>query len=226
MKLAIAVALVSLMGCKEAGGDRTQTDRALIGHERGDCRADKTCDPGLWCLSNLCVRPPAADCQVVADVLASAELGNYAEPEDSAPVVAKYKDACEKQFVSKEEGACLDKVHDKWAAAQCVPRMFPELTPTGGNDCKLVSEKIKSFIEHTANYAQNPQVKKWFDASIGVVRESCEQDHWPDALKKCVLSTNAIQNPMYFQQCNQMVPAGLQQKMQERLTKAMQAQQP
>jgi hypothetical protein len=222
MKLAIAVALVSLVGCKEAGGDRMTSDRGPIGHERGDCRADKTCEPGLWCLSNLCVRPPGADCNMVAQVLASADLGNYAEPEDRAPVVAKYKELCETKMVSKEEGVCLDKVHDRWAAAQCVPRLFPELA---GNDCKAVSEKIKTFIESQANYAQNPQTKKWFDATIGVVRESCEQDRWPEALKKCVLSTNTIQNPMYFQQCNQLMPPGLQQKMQERLTKAMQAMQ-
>src|SRR4051812_45288828 len=100
MKLALVVA-VGLFGCqhnRDVGDDRTQV---ALGKERADCRADKTCDPGLLCLSNLCVRPPPADCQVVADQLASLDLGNYAEPEERAPVVAKYKGQCETLYVSK-----------------------------------------------------------------------------------------------------------------------------
>src|SRR4051812_2182289 len=105
MKLALLVA-VGLLGCqhnRDVGDDHP----TIAGKERADCRSDKTCDQGLWCLSNLCVRPPAADCQVVADELASIDLGNYAEPEDRAPVVAKYKSQCETLYVSKEEGVCL-----------------------------------------------------------------------------------------------------------------------
>src|SRR5437660_356176 len=103
MKLAV-VAAIGLLGCQhnERSRELGSSDRpSVAGKERADCRPDKTCDPGLLCLSNLCVRPPAADCQLVAEELASLDLGNYAEPEDRAPVVAKHKARCETEHVSK-----------------------------------------------------------------------------------------------------------------------------
>ena len=116
MKLGMALAMVTewAMGCsKEAG-----SDRPTLGKERADCRLDKTCDPGLMCLSNLCVRPPPADCTAVGEGLASHDLGNYAEPEDRAPVVDKYKRACHKAMVSKEQGECIAATTEKFAAIQ------------------------------------------------------------------------------------------------------------
>jgi hypothetical protein len=226
MKLAFAVAALSLVcGCNDPQGavaspSAKPGDRADLGHERQDCRADKTCEPGLWCLSNLCVRPPGADCKLVAEELASIDLGNYAEPETREPVVAKYKDQCDKLMISKDEGACLDKAHDRWAAAQCVPRLFPDMASTSSNDCKLIGAKIKAAIEKQANYVNNPQMKPWFDTTIKVVTESCEKDAWPDALKKCVLAADAPQNPMYFQNCTTQMPPTLQQQLQQRMNDA------
>src|SRR5258706_3622174 len=92
-----------------------QRDRS--GHERADCRHDYSCDPGLVCQSDLGVRPPAADCAEVAEALTTGELGNYAEPEDRAPVVAKKRAECEAAHVTKDEAACLDKAKDKWEQA-------------------------------------------------------------------------------------------------------------
>jgi len=77
-----------------------------------------------WYVGN---RP--ADCEVVAEQLTSFELGNYAEPEDRAPVIDKHRSACEHHDVTVDEAECLDKTRDARAAARCVPRLFPELAP-------------------------------------------------------------------------------------------------
>ena len=67
---------------------------------------------------------PPGDCAPVAEALASIELGNYAEPDDRAPVVGKHREACEAAHVTKAEGTCLAAATDKWTAARCSPRMF------------------------------------------------------------------------------------------------------
>ncbi len=68
-----------------------------------------------------------ANCDEVAEQLASYELGNYAEPEDRAPVVDKHRAICKREAVRHDEAACLDKARSKLAAARCVPRLFPDI---------------------------------------------------------------------------------------------------
>lgn len=220
MKLAIGV-VVCLIGLA------CQRDRppggAPAGKERGDCRPDKGCDPGLVCLSNLCVRPPPADCQAVADQLASLELGNYAEPEARAPIVARYQAACDAALVSKEEAQCVDKARDKWSAGQCVPRMFPELASSSTGDCAAIVARTKAMMEKQAAYLNDPSTKQWFELSMKIMQQSCEEDHWPDSLKRCMLANDGT--PTAMQTCNQQMPPALQQAMQNRLTKAMQEMQ-
>ncbi len=190
------------------------------GKERGDCRPDKTCDTGLLCLSNLCVRPPPADCAQVAETLASIDLGNYAVPEDRAPVVATYKATCERVYVTKEEGACLDKVRDKWSAGQCAPRMFPELASTNGGDCAKVAAKIRaSMAQQSAAFQNDPRMSQWFEMTIKIVQQSCEEDRWPEPVKQCALAANP-NDPNTLQTCNQKMPPALQQKLQERMVEA------
>jgi hypothetical protein len=226
MKLGIlsvfVVGVLGTFGCQRDKG-ASGPERSALGTERGDCRPDKTCDPGLLCLSNLCVRPPPADCQLVADQIASMELGNYAPVEDRAPTVAKYKAACEKAYVSKEQGECLDKARDKWSAAQCAPGMFPELEASGkAGDCVAVANKIRGAMGRQMGNAPDPQTQQMFAKVMAVIQQSCEQDGWPDVLKKCISLSADSDDAM--QSCNQQMPPGLQQKISERMSKAMQNQ--
>jgi len=235
MKLELAAVLACLVacagGCNDTPGAASASAKSPgveLGHERGDCRPDKTCDTGLLCLSNVCVKPPGANCRLVGELLASVDLGNYAEPEERAPVVESYRMQCENLSLTKEEGECLMKVkaNDRWAAAQCAPRLFPNLaSPSSGNDCALVADKVKSFIEKSASYVNNVQMKPWFDTTIRVMREACEQDGWPAVLTKCILSNPAPQNPAYFQTCQKDMPPQLQQKLQQRMSEAYQKMQ-
>lgn len=212
----VVVVMVLALGCSKGGA------RGTPGTERGDCRSgDDKCEPGLLCLSNLCVRPPAADCALVSETLASLDLGNYAEPEERAPVVTKYKAACEKAHVSKEEGECLDKARDKWSAGQCAPRMFPEMTVKGG-DCKVVAAKLESTMKQLQGANDNPQMAQYLATMAKVVGESCVEDAWPDAVKQCILMQSGGADAM--QVCNQQFPPALQTKLQERLQTAMREQ--
>jgi hypothetical protein len=217
--LAITAALGLVAGCRghraaETGGD------IEAGHERGSCRPDRTCDVGLLCLSNLCVRPPAADCQDVGEQLASTDLGNYAEPEDRAPVVARYKAACEAAVLSRDEQQCLDRTRDRWSAARCAPRMFPDLASSSTGDCGAIVARIRAVVQKQASYLSDPRMKNWFDRTMTVLQESCEQDRWPDALKKCMLAGDEL--AAMTQACNQQTPPALRQKLQDRLNQAMQ----
>jgi hypothetical protein len=217
MKLAawLAALCVAIPGCQR---DRPGAPGGP-GQERGACRPDRTCDPGLLCLSSLCVRPPAADCKDVADQLASLELGNYAEPEDRAPVVDRYAAACDKAMVSKDEGNCIAKARDPWTAQRCVPRMFPDAGTSSTDDCATVISRTKLIMEQQSPYLTDPASRKWFDLSMTVMQQSCEQDRWPDAVKKCVLAANL--SPAKLTTCNTQLPPALQESMKQRLAKAM-----
>src|SRR4051794_10101972 len=92
------------VGCQRTAEEAAATrgsgaGSSRAGAERADCRPDRSCNPGLLCLSDLCVRPPAADCTAVAESLASLELGNYAPREQRATVVAAKRAACETAMV-------------------------------------------------------------------------------------------------------------------------------
>ena len=195
-------------------------DRSALGRERNDCRADKTCDPGLLCLSNLCVKPPPADCTVVAETFASFELGNYADPDERAPLVTKFKAECEKAYVTKEEGKCLEEARDKWTASQCVPRMFPELTqkPTTG-DCAQVAASFRTSISQQMPQA-DARTKAMVDAMIGAIHASCDEDQWPGAVVQCYLAGGSMDA---IQKCDSATPPALKQKIQNRVMAAVQA---
>ncbi|MCW5805201.1 MAG: hypothetical protein KIT31_22710 [Deltaproteobacteria bacterium] len=232
-RFAIAFVLSMLAGCqsqKATNGDSTASGGGrpgALGKERSDCRPDKTCDPGLLCLSNLCVRPPPADCAAVGEQLASLDLGNYAPVEERQPVVAKYQAQCEKVYVTKEQGQCLDKVRDRWMAGQCAPDLFPDLAAHKDGACGQLTDKMTSAMLRVQGryFEANPQMKKNLDASMKAYLQSCTEDQWPDALKKCVLGAD-LGSHAYPQgmppACNgQMVPE-LLQKLQQRISLAVQ----
>lgn len=216
---------LAALGCsRESSGGGGGGGRTPLGTERNDCRADKTCNAGLLCLSNVCVRPPPADCQAIADQLASLELGNYAEPEQRAPVVATYRANCDKAYVSKEQGACIEKATDKWGAAQCAPLMFPEMAATAaGGDCTSVVAKTRTTMAQSMGNVADPTTQQMLALVMKVMQESCEQDAWPDMLKKCILLGAPTTDAMNA--CNQHMPPALAQKLQERMSSASMEQQ-
>jgi hypothetical protein len=201
MKLGfILVLLVFLGACKPEPGT-----------ERAPCREDHMpCNEGLVCMSNLCVRPPPGDCALVADTLASFDIGNYAAPEERTAAVAKRKASCEAAHISKEEQACLEKAPDQWAAQKCAPRLFPQAQ----GDCVAVGMKVRTVVGQTG---MDP---KTVDKMIHAVEDSCTNDQWPADFKQCVLVASPT-NPKSFDQCEKLIPAQLKEQMTRRMTAAM-----
>ncbi len=242
MKLAwVAVVSLAVVGCKQAdSGTASGPPRPAKGKERGDCIAPKatpeqpvdeyavgTCDPGLLCLSNLCVRPPPADCQAIAEQLTSFDLGNYAEPEERAPVAEKYGKACRKAMVSKEQGECIAKATDRFSAFQCAPLMFPDLgkpATGGGSECEQITTVLKKFVAKSLNGAQDPQTTRMVDAMLSAMKDSCDQDGWPPVVKQCILA--AGENTDAMTACNSQFPPDVQKKLADRMTNALAPNQP
>ena len=121
------------------------------------------------------------DCARVAEFFASYELGNYAEPEERAPVVAKYAAACDAAKVTPDQAACVEKERDKWHAAQCVPAMVPELTAKDPQ-CKQLHDKLEAMPNEGDEYSKHVT-----ERTIAALWESCELDHWAPELKTCML---------------------------------------
>ncbi|MBK9032415.1 MAG: hypothetical protein IPL61_14080 [Myxococcales bacterium] len=213
--MAVGAFVVGAIGCGRTSTSGPTT--AAAGEERGACRADRTCAEGLMCLSDLCVRPPGADCQVVGAHAASIELGNYAAVEARAPTIAKFVALCEQVHVTKDEGACLVETRDQWSAAQCAPKLYPHVKTSGG-DCKAIAGKVRSAIASSMG-APDPQIQQMLDKVAGVIEPSCEQDGWPDALKACLRASAGTMDG--FNACEQLTPPALKQKMSERMQQAM-----
>ena len=206
--LALAPAALTVVGC-QAGGDGR-------GGERQACRADGTCADGLLCLSDRCVRPPPADCAAVGAHLAGFRLGNYATPEERAPVVAEYQAACDRHHVDQEQGRCLLAARDRWTAAACAPKLFPEIDRTS-TSCARVVERINVLLDQ--QMAGGPPELAEMRAKItAVLGASCEEDRWPPALRACMLEAATADK---LEACEAVMPEGLEQKLNQRIQALM-----
>lgn len=133
-KLALLAALaLAPTACR----DKTASGPAgpATGQERGACRPDRGCDRGLTCLSDLCVRPPAADCAKVGDNLAYLLLDNYAPREERDGLRADVARQCEEQGLSAADGQCLIRATTK-AEVQACPRVV------GLGDCARITAHL------------------------------------------------------------------------------------
>lgn len=203
-----------------------KSDRGPLGTERADCRpvagggaggAVGACDVGLLCLSNVCVRPPPADCNLVAETLASNDLGNYAPVETRKPLVAKYSAECEKARVSKEEGECLLKAGSKWAAARCVPRLFPEQKSGGSADCEAIAARIMQLMDKELA-SMSEDMQKMMSKVTSVMTASCHEDEWPAPFKQCILESSGADA---LNECDTHMPPGLEKRIQERMEQVL-----
>ena len=174
--------------------DKSSTSGAAAqGSERGDCYGNGTCDVGLTCLSNLCVRPPAADCGPVAQKLASYRLGNYAPRDERDRVVAELTAACTEARLSVDEGKCITSATSRFDVAKCPRPLLAELQGDPGG-CKQVADAMtKALID---GFAGLPEQRRAAEPVIPEVTEalaaSCVEDLWPDAAKQCVLAARSF----------------------------------
>jgi hypothetical protein len=99
--------------------------------------------------------------------------------------------------------------------------MFPEMSSSGSDDCKLVADKVRaSMAPQIAGAQGNAQMVQFFEETIKVMQQACVEDKWPDMMKKCIIMSNASTDAM--QACNAQMPPALMQKLQTRIQEAMQ----
>lgn len=154
---------------------------------------------------------PRGDCAAAADYFAALELGNYAEPDARAPVVASYKDACDDAQLTVAEVACVKAAGDTWTAKACAPRAFPELADSHDDGaCKQLVDKLRASMLG----GLDPSLKAWGAKELDIEETACVEDGWPDALKACMLAGSGG-GP-----CKAGLPAGLQRELQARLQTA------
>ena len=202
--------LLFALACSKTGGEPGR------GGEREACRTDGTCAAGFICLSDRCVRPPQADCAVVGNHVASLVLGNYASVEERQPTIAKYQAECAKQHITKEQGACLLTTNDQWAAAQCVPALFPDVK-LALDECGPALTKLQKMVKQAIG-ASGPA--SMIDVAMEVMRASCVEDHWPPVLKACIAA--APDGDFEMKSCEQHLTPELKAKMEARMAAAMQ----
>ena len=154
---------------------------------------------------------PRGDCAKAADLLASLELGNYAEPDARAPVVAKYGDACHDAELTVSEVACMQAATDSWAAKTCAPRMFPEMADSHDDGaCKALIDRLRASLLT----GLDPKLAAWATTELDVEQTACVEDAWPDAIKACMLAGSG------GGACKAGLPEPLQRKLQARLQTA------
>jgi hypothetical protein len=126
--------LLALVLAACAGGTGSGK-RAPDGQERGDCYGNGTCNEGLLCLSNVCVRPPPADCAKVAKALDYLTLGNYAPADERAAFDERVARECQAAMLTKEEGDCILAAKSRQQLAGC-PR------PLVLGDCAKMADHV------------------------------------------------------------------------------------
>jgi hypothetical protein len=171
--LGLVVALV-LAGCAGEHGP------AADGTERGACYGNQTCNAGLTCLSDRCVRLPGADCEAVAEVLTSIELGNYAPKDQRAARVISLTAVCRAQNLTKDEGACILDKKTKDELAWCPKPLI--VTPVAEDDKQAQAGLPASCTEYLRvldQYARCPKlgadVSRQLKQTIDQMRRTWQQ---------------------------------------------------
>jgi hypothetical protein len=202
----IAIAL-ALAGCEKSGGP---------GKERGACYGNGTCDPGLVCMSELCVRPPPADCAKVAEKLASYRLGNYAPKEERAKVIGELTGKCEEARLSVDEGKCILEAQGRMEIAQCPRPLLDELA--GDKDgCKAVADQVARFFVDAFSQqgmGDRSKAEKFAPEIASAIQASCVEDAWPDAPKRCFLMAASFDD---MGDCQDAFPEELEDRVEKRL---------
>jgi len=176
--LAMVVAAAGHAACKKSseagnGGGGASAE----GTERGACYGNGTCNNGLTCLSNLCVRPPGADCDKVAAKLSSLLLGNYAARDQRDAFLASTRDECTRASLTKEEGDCLLAVPHRNAFGTC-PKVI------GVGDCAKVVSHLDTLRKSSGD--------EFVVNNADKLGARCKNETPSKGLELCVLGARSI----------------------------------
>jgi hypothetical protein len=176
MRVIIWMTLALLAGCQQQAA--TGAAATAAGKERGPCYGNGTCDQGLQCLSDLCVRPAPADCDAIADKLAGLLLGNYTPREERAGFVAQARQDCAAAMLSKEDGACLLRATSRQELGRC-----PH--PLGVGDCARI-------VAHLQELSRGGGPDQYLVTAADRLISRCKNETPSKALEACALGASTI----------------------------------
>ncbi len=184
MTTRLLVLIVSLAAC--SSGD------PIAGGERAACRSDGTCEVGLECWSEVCVRPPSADCGAVAARLAAVTLGNYATDDERRPRIAELRAQCQREHLTAREGQCLVAAADDDALAECPRALLPELDGTRRRCTPLAAQVALMFARGGAVVEL---LGVGAAAEVGTILvESCIANAWPREVTTCARTATSLED--------------------------------
>jgi hypothetical protein len=206
--------LLAVAACsKERGAEGP--DGVADGHERGPCYGNGTCDQGLVCYSELCVRPPGADCAKVAAKLSGYRLDNYAPRDERARVIAEIEAMCVDAQLTEDEGRCIVQAQGRSEIGVCPRPLLPELAndPSG---CKGLGAHFTGllFTEMAGQGAERAKLERYRDELTAALDASCAEDGWTEAARKCVFDASSMDDA---EECDRVVPRELQRKVRARM---------
>lgn len=174
----LLLALPVLVACAKNPDKQTT---AAAGAERGPCYGNSTCNEGLICLSDLCVRPPPADCAKVGQRVGYLTLGNYAPREERAQFEIQIGNECKNAHLTKEQGDCILNAASVEALAKCEK-------PLGLANC----DRIIAHVQKVA--AQDGEIGQYLARGIEEMTRECKRMGLSRADENCILAaTNADQ---------------------------------
>jgi hypothetical protein len=162
------------------------------GEERTICRKDGTCDPGLECWSERCVRPPAADCRAVAERLASVRLGNYAPREQREPTIGEIQALCQKERVSKKEGRCLLEAPTEDALAACPRPVLPELAGDKEGCTRMTEHALDLLRRDTPQDVEMAMLIGIAGKVSTVIIDQCVSHRWSPIAVRCLTEAQSL----------------------------------
>lgn len=153
-----------------------------------------------------------ASCTTIGEVMASLEVGNYADPDERAPVVAKHTATCESLKLDQATRACVAEQGDKASIAYCSPELVPDikLEIVAAADCTAV---IKAASDRLAGRPAFDWEKKWWSPRADFYLASCKKDRWTKQLADCVKMGQA-------QYCSYQTARPLQVKLEAMMVEA------
>ena len=163
---------------------------------------------------------PEPTCRIVAEVMVSLELGNYAEPEERAPRIAAEERRCTVARLSRDDRQCMIDSFDKQAMAYCAPALFPEVknAVVTLEQCDAAAKQMRTTLAQQLQSMQIKDTAQW-DKQLVAAIESCRRDRWNLAMLQC--ATAYV--PVYAQYCAGTQPAIIWTRLQTRMQNAVRA---
>lgn len=156
------------------------------------CRKDATCDPGLECWSDRCVRPPLADCRAVGERLASVRLGNYAPREEREGVVRELHALCEREHVGKKEGRCLLEAATDDELAACPRPLLPELAGDEAGCTRMAEHALALLRTESPRDVEMAMIVGIAGRAQAVIVEQCVARRWSPLAVRCLTEAKRL----------------------------------